>query len=66
MHQLFRLKAGETSGIINTGFSLEIVKVTGTPDGKVQASHIVFDFKPLEDYLKPLRDQQKPSNYIKL
>lgn len=66
MAQLFKLQPGQMSGIINTGYSLEIVKVNGVQDGKVQASHIVFNYKPIDDYVKPLRDKQPPSDYIKV
>jgi parvulin-like peptidyl-prolyl isomerase len=61
---LFKLKVGETSKIINTGSSLEIIKLTQKDGTKVQASHIVFTFKPVDDYLKPLKKQEKPRNFI--
>lgn len=64
MDQLFKLQPGQTSEVINTGYSLEIVKVNGVQDGKVQASHIVFTFKPIEDYIAPLRAKQQPQNFI--
>ncbi|HEY1064306.1 MAG TPA: SurA N-terminal domain-containing protein [Candidatus Saccharimonadales bacterium] len=66
INQLFKLQPGQTSEVINTGYSLEIVKVNGVQDGRVQASHIAFNFKPIEDYIKPLKKQHKPQNYIKL
>jgi hypothetical protein len=66
MDQLFKLQPGQTSDIINTGYSLEIVKVNGVQDGKVQASHIVFTFKPIEDYIAPLRAKQAPHDFIKV
>lgn len=66
MAQLFKLKPGETSGVINTGFTLEIVKVAGVQDDKVTASHIVFELKPLDEYLAPLRKAQPASRYIKV
>jgi hypothetical protein len=64
--ELFRLQPGQYSEVINTGYALEIVKVNSNADGKVQASHIVFTFNSIDDYIKPLRDQNKPQNYIKV
>jgi hypothetical protein len=61
---LFRLKAGETSDVINTGTSLEIVRVKDISGDKVHASHIVFAFKPITTYIDPLRDKSKPRYFI--
>lgn len=64
MLELQRMQVGQTSGIINTGYSLEIVRLTSNQDGALQASHITFNFKSVEDYINPLKDQTKPSRYI--
>ncbi|HEX7368409.1 MAG TPA: SurA N-terminal domain-containing protein [Candidatus Saccharimonadales bacterium] len=61
---LFQLQPGQTSGIINTGYSLEIDKVTSISDGKVNAAHIVFDFKPISAYIQPLQKSEKPHQFI--
>jgi hypothetical protein len=61
---LFRLKVGETSGIINTGMGLEIVRLNGIDGTKVRASHIYFAFKPVETYTDPLRYKEKPRFFI--
>lgn len=66
MNKLFKLQPGQISDVINTGYGLEIVKVNGVQDGKVQASHIVFTFKPIEEYIAPLRATQQPQNFIKV
>jgi parvulin-like peptidyl-prolyl isomerase len=66
MQQLFKLQPGQTSEVINTGFSLEIIKVNSVQDGSVQASHIVFDYKPIGDYIAPLKAKNKPQNLIKV
>lgn len=66
MDQLFKLQPGQHSGVINTGYSLEIIKVNGVQDGKVQASHIMFTLKPIEDYIAPLRAKQQPRDFIKV
>ena len=61
---LFMLKPGQTSGIINTGATLEIVKVLSASDGKVQAAHIAFNFQGIDTYLKPLQQREKPLEFI--
>lgn len=64
MVELFKLPAGQVSGVINTGYSLEIVKVNSVQDDKISASHIQFDFKPIDGYIKPLQAKNAPSRYI--
>lgn len=67
IEELFKLKDGEYSGVINTGNGLEIVKRVKTEtDGKVRASHIVFNFKDINDYTNVLKDQQKTRVYLRL
>lgn len=61
---LFRLQPGETSGIINTGYSLEIVKTISRTEDKVEGAHIVFNFKNLETYINDLKDKQAARAYI--
>ncbi len=62
--ELFRLKPGQISGIINTGYSLEIVKVISDQGSKVQAAHISFNFQPIANFITPLRKTQKPNYFI--
>jgi hypothetical protein len=64
--ELQRLQPGQYSAVINTGFSLEIVKVNSVSDGKIQASHIAFNLKPIDEYLAPLKAQHKLQSYIKI
>lgn len=64
LNELFKLQPGQTSAVINTGFSLEIVKVDAIEDDKIKASHISFDLKPISEYLAPLQKQQSPHRYI--
>jgi len=61
---LFRLKPGETSDVINTGTSLEIIKLNEASGGKVRASHIMFTFKPVDTYIGPLKNKDKPHLFI--
>lgn len=62
---LFKLNVGQTSGVINTGTGLEILKLNQKEGNKVQASHIVVNFKSLDTYVKPLRDKDKPKQFIR-
>ncbi|MGF7228525.1 MAG: peptidylprolyl isomerase [Candidatus Saccharibacteria bacterium] len=64
VNELFKLQVGQTSGIINTGTSLEIVKLDDSSAGTVKASHISFIFNDINTYIKPLRDKEKPTQYI--
>lgn len=52
--ELFKLKPGQTSGIINSGYSLEIVRVLSRQGDKVKAAHIEFDFKDVSTYINGL------------
>jgi parvulin-like peptidyl-prolyl isomerase len=62
---LFALRPGHYSGIINIGYSLEIVKnIANEPDGKIHGGHILFNFKDISVYLNDLKEQQKARAYI--
>ena len=63
--QLFKLPAGQYSDVINTGYTLEIVKVIEVNGDKVRAAHIVFNFKDVNTYINDLKDQQKARLFIK-
>lgn len=62
--QLFQLHSGQYSGIIDTGYSLEIVKVTGVQGSQVRAAHISFNFQPVTAYTAPLEAHEKPHLFI--
>lgn len=63
---LFKLQPGQASGIINTGYTLEIVKVLSVQGDKVQAAHISFNLQPITTYIKPMETKQVPKRFIKL
>lgn len=65
VNELFKLQPGQTSGVINTGDTLEIVKVNERNGDEVKASHISFDFKDISEYIKQLSAKEKPKQYIK-
>ncbi len=63
---LYKLQPGQYSGILNIGYSLEIVKnIEVTGDNKIHGAHILFNFKDISSYLNDLKDQQKARIYIK-
>jgi parvulin-like peptidyl-prolyl isomerase len=64
--EMFKLAPGQTSGIINTGYTLEIVKVLGVTNGKVHAEHIAFNLQPISTYITPLEQQKRPHYFIHL
>lgn len=64
---LFALKPGDHSGIINIGYSLEIVKnIEQVSPTKVHGAHILFNFKDVLVYLNDIKQQEKTQLFIKL
>lgn len=64
--ELYKLKPGQVSGVINSGYTLEIVKNIELQGDKIRGAHIVFNFKNINTYLNDLKDQKKATLYIKL
>lgn len=64
--QIAKLKPGQVSGIINTGYALEVVKVIDNNNGVIHAAHIQFRFKPISEYTKNLQKQEPVHEYIKV
>jgi parvulin-like peptidyl-prolyl isomerase len=63
---LFRLQAGEVSGIIDIGYGLEIVKNLGYQDNKVSAARIFFAFPDIATYLNDYKAAQPAQLFIKV
>ena len=63
---IFKLKAGETSGIVNTGVGLEIFKLIDNEDGKAKVAHILINFKDIKEYIDDQKEQIPTRTYIKL
>lgn len=61
---LFKLQPNQTSNLVNTGTGLEIIKLKQKDGDKVQAAHIVFNFKPIDTYINPLKEKSKPKQFI--
>jgi hypothetical protein len=64
--ELFKLKPGQFSGIINSGYSLEIVQLISQQGDSVKAAHIEFNFKDISTYIKPLEAKEPPDQYINI
>jgi hypothetical protein len=63
---LFKLKPGQVSGIINTGSTLEIVKVEKVEGDSVTARHIVFTLKDPAVFIEQLKKEKPAKTYINL
>lgn len=63
--ELFKLQPGQTSGIINTGYTLEILKSISVSSSGVTAAHIQFNLQSINTYLKPLQAKEHVHQYIK-
>lgn len=61
---LLRLQPGQVSDIIDTGYTLELVKVISADNGKIRAGHISSTYKPVVEYIKPLKDKNPPKYFI--
>ena len=64
--EVAKLGVGQTSSLIDTGSSLEIVKVDAINGSQITASHIQFNFQPLSTYTQPLEAKQKLHTFIGL
>jgi hypothetical protein len=63
---LFQLKVGQVSGVINTGYTLEIAKIIDRTGNSLHAAHIQFNLQSINTYLKPLETKQPTHHYIKV
>lgn len=66
LNEIFQLKAGQVSGIINIGSGLEIIKVISVQGNQITASHILFNYKSINSFISPLEQSQKTNYYIKI
>lgn len=64
--EIFRLQANQLSGIIDSGYSLDIVKVLDNGQASRNALHLQFNFKDISTYTKPLEKKNPPKRYIKV
>ena len=61
---LFKLNAGQNSGIVETPLGLEILRTREKENNIVRASHIYFTFKDIATYVDPLKEQKRPRTFI--
>ncbi len=63
--EMFKLKAGEVSGVINGGNSLEIIKVIENKGDFVTAQHIVINLSPTNTLLEKSKKNKPAHLYVK-
>lgn len=63
---LFKMQPGQISGIVNTGYSLDILKVIDKSGGSLHAAHIQVNLNSINYYIKPIEQKQKTHTYIKV
>lgn len=61
---LQKLKVGQTSGVIEAGQTLEIVKLLGNDNGKLKAAHISFHLTPVSTYVSQYQKTHPVHTYI--
>lgn len=61
---LSRVQPGQTSDIIDAGYTLEILKVVDRTGNSMHAAHIQFNIRPITDFTKPLQQKQPPHYYL--
>lgn len=64
--ELFRLQPGQYSTVINTGYTLEIVKVIGVQGNQVRAAHISFNFQPITKFTDVVATREKAHRFIRI
>jgi hypothetical protein len=62
--ELFQLKAGQISGIINAGYTLDIVKALDASPTSRHGAVIQFTLQPISTYTGSLQTKYPPHNYI--
>jgi hypothetical protein len=63
---IFKLKPGQISGVVNTGYTLDIVKLLDISGGTAHAAHIQFNLADINTYVQPLQAKNPAHQYIKL
>jgi parvulin-like peptidyl-prolyl isomerase len=63
---LFKLQPGQTSAVVNSGYTLEILKVLDKTDKSLHAAHIQFNLANIKQYTDPLQKQTPSHRYISI
>ena len=61
---LFKLEPGQYSDILNSGYSLEIVKTLEKKEDKVKGAHILFNFKAIDETLNDRKEKNPTRVYV--
>lgn len=64
--ELMKLEQGQISDIVNSGYSLEILKVTEKSGNTIRGAHIQFNMSDIESYIAPLRKSEPVKRYIQV
>lgn len=64
VQEIFTLKKGQFSPVIDTGYTLEIVKVLDVNGQKRQAAHMAFNYHDISTYVTPLRKEHPAKVFI--
>lgn len=62
--EMFNMQPGQYSGIINTGQTLEIVKLNQKDATTVSGQHMSFKLKDINEYLDAQRKKAPPKYYV--
>lgn len=65
-NKIFGQAVGQYSEIIDTGYSLEIVKTLGFEGDKARAAHIQISLKDVNELLTPVKEASPTSYFLKL
>lgn len=61
---MFRLQAGQVSGIVDAGSTLEIIKVNKNDGTSVNAQHISFRLQDINVYINQLKAKEPVKTYV--
>ncbi len=64
LQTIYNLPENKISPVINTGYTLEIVKVTDIDGTKRQVSHIAFNYKDINEFIDPIKKQHPAKRFI--
>jgi hypothetical protein len=63
---LFTLSPGQHSGVINSGYYLEIDKVIEVNGDKLRAAHMTFNFSDIDTYLKDQKRAHPTMHFLRV
>jgi len=65
-NKIFGQQVGQYSEVIDTGFSLEIVKTLSIEGDKARASHVQISLKDINERIAPLKQDNPATQYLNL